>query len=121
MINMTSHTFLSKQNLKKIIRFSLLFFLILAPLSFKLVDFDKEFKSVQKNLRISTAPTIQINSPFNYTLYGKIAPNFSLTIVDGLGNYSWYEFIDTGESSIPVELNGIINEDERHIRSKLMG
>jgi len=62
-------------------------------------------------LKSSAAPTFSINSPKNYTLYGRNAPNFSLTINQELGNYSWYKFLETDESSLPTELNGIPNEN----------
>ncbi|MFX1502113.1 MAG: hypothetical protein ACFFDH_14210, partial [Promethearchaeota archaeon] len=90
--------------------FSFLFF-------FLLISSNNPVKNAQDDLiyddslKLSTAPTIQINSPLNYDLYGKIAPNFSITIVDGLGNYSWYEFLETGNSSVPIELNGVLNEN----------
>ena len=63
------------------------------------------------NPKASDPPVISILSPDNYTLLGTIAPNYSLTITDGIGNYSWYEFLETGEKSVPKELEGILNED----------
>ncbi|MBY8991844.1 MAG: hypothetical protein KGD58_13950 [Candidatus Lokiarchaeota archaeon] len=62
-------------------------------------------------IKTSSAPVISVNSPANYTLYGKIAPNFSITITGGPGNYSWYEFLETGENSTLFELSGLLNED----------
>ncbi|MFX1480979.1 MAG: hypothetical protein ACFFCI_23085, partial [Promethearchaeota archaeon] len=67
-------------------------------------------KNDEYSLKTSTAPIFIVNSPTNYTLYGKVAPNFSLTITNGLGNYSWYKFIETGGTSGPKALNGIPNE-----------
>ena len=61
-------------------------------------------------LRTSAAPVFVINSPINYTLHGTVAPDYSLTITNGLGNYSWYEFIETGGTSVPTALNGVPNE-----------
>ncbi|MFX1590365.1 MAG: hypothetical protein ACFFC1_19705, partial [Promethearchaeota archaeon] len=61
--------------------------------------------------KASDPPVISIVSPDNYTLFGTIAPNYSLTITEGIGNYSWYEFLDTGEKSVPMELEGTLNED----------
>ena len=74
-------------------------------------NIENNLDNEEHSLMTSTAPIFSINSPINYTLYGKIAPNYSITITDGLGNYSWYEFIETGEISIPIELNGIANEE----------
>ena len=74
-------------------------------------NIENNFDNEDYSLRTSAAPIFSINSPINYTLYGKIAPNYSITVTNGLGNYSWYEFIETGESSVPMELNGIPNEN----------
>ncbi|MHA2266676.1 MAG: beta strand repeat-containing protein [Promethearchaeota archaeon] len=49
--------------------------------------------------------------PSNYSLYGKIAPNYSINIAGGPGNYTWYEFLETGENSSLIALNGLLNED----------
>ncbi|MFX1552963.1 MAG: hypothetical protein ACFFBV_03470, partial [Promethearchaeota archaeon] len=89
--------------------FLFFFFSISANINITNVQDDLIYK--EDSLKLSTAPTIQINSPVNYTLYGKIAPNFSITIIGGLANYSWYEFLKTGESSAPIKLNGIMNEN----------
>jgi len=62
------------------------------------------------NLKTSAAPVLLINSPINYTLYGNNAPDFSITIND-LGNYTWYEFLETGNSSVPTALTGVPNEN----------
>ena len=35
----------------------------------------------------------------------------SLTILNGFGKYFWYEFLETGESSVPIELKGIPKEN----------
>jgi hypothetical protein len=58
----------------------------------------------------SAPPDFSINSPINYTLYGTIAPDYNITITSG-GNHSWYKFIETGESSDPIALNGIADEE----------
>ncbi|MFX1356123.1 MAG: hypothetical protein ACFFA8_02475, partial [Promethearchaeota archaeon] len=62
-------------------------------------------------LKTSAAPVISINSPINYTIYGNPTPSYSITIIEGLGNYTWYEFIETGDISNPIELNGESNEN----------
>ena len=61
--------------------------------------------------KTSAPPTFSIDSPSNYSLFGKIAPNYSLTI-EGLGNFTWYEFIEPnlGVNSTPIELAGTDNE-----------
>ena len=43
-------------------------------------------------------------------MYDSVAPNFTLTIVDGVGSYLWYEFLNLEESSKPIEIDGIHNE-----------
>ncbi|MFX1502421.1 MAG: hypothetical protein ACFFDH_15780, partial [Promethearchaeota archaeon] len=95
-----------------ILFFFLFFFSIIINLNIKNYDSNEYDHLIfdENSLKLSTAPSIQINSPINYSLYGKIAPNFSITIVDGLANYTWYEFIDTGEISNPIELKGEANE-----------
>lgn len=60
--------------------------------------------------KASTAPTFSIDSPSNYSLYGKIAPNYSLTITSGIGNFTWYEIVELGVNSTPVELEGTVSE-----------
>ncbi|MFW9942250.1 MAG: hypothetical protein ACFFFT_14520, partial [Candidatus Thorarchaeota archaeon] len=62
-------------------------------------------------LNISSAPVITVNSPTNYTLFGKVAPNYSITITGGPGNYTWYEFLDNGENSSAIELSGLLDEN----------
>ncbi|MFX1398817.1 MAG: NosD domain-containing protein, partial [Promethearchaeota archaeon] len=57
------------------------------------------------------APFFTLNSPNNYSLLGKNASTFNLTITEGLGDYIWYEFIGLG-SSTPSTLLG--NEDEEY-------
>jgi len=69
-------------------------------------NFNQGFKP-----KASDPPVISILSPDNYTLFGTNAPNYSLTIADGIGNYSWYEFLETGEKSVPKELEGTLNEE----------
>ncbi|MFX1278790.1 MAG: hypothetical protein ACFFA3_05185, partial [Promethearchaeota archaeon] len=64
-----------------------------------------------KHIKTSTAPVISVNFPTNYTLYGKIAPNYSITITGSPGNYTWYEFLETGENSTAIELMGFLDED----------
>ncbi|MFX1455481.1 MAG: hypothetical protein ACFFDB_08925 [Promethearchaeota archaeon] len=64
-----------------------------------------------ENPKVSTIPIILVNSPTNYTFYGKIAPNYSITITGGPGNYTWYEFLETGENSTVIELSGLLVED----------
>jgi len=77
-------------------------------------NFNQDF-----NPKASDPPVISILSPDNYTLFGTNAPNYSLTITDGIGNYSWYEFLETGEKSVPKELEGILNEDMTINRGRL--
>ncbi|MFX1346037.1 MAG: hypothetical protein ACFFAI_13080, partial [Promethearchaeota archaeon] len=62
-------------------------------------------------INISSAPVITVNSPTNYTLFGKVAPNYSITITGGPGNYTWYEFLENGENSSVTELSGLLDED----------
>ncbi|MHA1987914.1 MAG: hypothetical protein ACW98D_14860 [Promethearchaeota archaeon] len=59
----------------------------------------------------SAAPNISVYLPTNYSLYGRIAPNYSLNIAGGPGNYTWYEFLDTSENSTFLALNALLNED----------
>ncbi|MFX1570977.1 MAG: hypothetical protein ACFFCV_21775, partial [Promethearchaeota archaeon] len=108
---MINNSFWYKKTVKKIASIFLFLFLFLAPLTFIFMDFETENKNFQSKLKTSAPPIFQINSPNNYSLYGKIAPNFSLTITSELGNYSWYEFIEKGESSVPIELYGVPNEN----------
>ena len=61
--------------------------------------------------KISGIPNISVYLPTNYSLHGKIASNYSINISGGPGNYTWYEFLKTGEKSTPIELNGLLNED----------
>ncbi|MHA2005863.1 MAG: hypothetical protein ACXACO_00005, partial [Promethearchaeota archaeon] len=61
--------------------------------------------------KTSTAPNIEVYLPANYSVFGKIAPNYSISIDGGPGNYTWYEFLDTGDKSTPIPLNGLLNED----------
>ncbi|MHA1242400.1 MAG: hypothetical protein ACTSQU_16695, partial [Promethearchaeota archaeon] len=61
--------------------------------------------------KTSAAPTFSIDSPSNYSLFGKLAPNYSLTITEGLGNFTWYEFLGVGANSTPIELDGTTNEN----------
>ena len=61
--------------------------------------------------KVSTAPTFTIDFPSNYSLYGKIAPNYSLTITTGAGNFTWYEFLEVGVNSTPVAMEGTANEN----------
>jgi len=61
--------------------------------------------------KASAAPTFSIDSPSNYSLHGKIAPNYSLTITAGIGNFTWYEFIELGVNSTPIELEGTPSEN----------
>lgn len=68
------------------------------------------FNQYQFGLRTSDSPNITVFSPLNYTLYGITAPNYSISISGELGNYSWYQFIETSEYSEPLELEGTTNE-----------
>ncbi|MHA1235937.1 MAG: hypothetical protein ACTSQL_12760, partial [Promethearchaeota archaeon] len=61
--------------------------------------------------KTSAAPTFTIDSPSNYSLFGKLAPNYSLTITVGSGNFTWYEFLGVGANSTPIELQGTSNEN----------
>ncbi|MFW9821248.1 MAG: hypothetical protein ACFFE5_16720, partial [Candidatus Thorarchaeota archaeon] len=70
---------------------------------------DKKYNKFYPN--ISAPPNISIYLPTNYSLYGKIAPNYVLNLTGGPGNYTWYEFLETGEKSTPIELNGLLDED----------
>ncbi|MCJ7647290.1 MAG: hypothetical protein MUP85_01630, partial [Candidatus Lokiarchaeota archaeon] len=64
---------------------------------------------IEKSPKASAAPTFSIDSPLNYSLFGKLAPNYSLTISTGIGNFTWYEF--EGVNSTPIELEGIASEN----------
>jgi hypothetical protein len=66
---------------------------------------------IDKFPKTSTAPTFSIDSPGNYTLFGKLAPNYSLTITEVAGNFTWYEFLEIGVNSTPIELEGTLNEN----------
>ena len=111
--NFISFFLLIKKNPRRffIKSFLLFFFVFLVLFSSTNSIYDKQSENFQDNLMTSTPPIFSVNSPINYTLCGKIAPDYSITITDGLGNYSWYEFIGTGENSVPIELNGIPNEN----------
>ncbi|MFX0022776.1 MAG: hypothetical protein ACFE9S_10640, partial [Candidatus Hermodarchaeota archaeon] len=61
--------------------------------------------------KISGVPDILINLPKNYSLYGKTAPEYSINITGGPGNYTWYEFLETSEKSTPIELSGLLDEE----------
>jgi len=74
-------------------------------------DIDNNNTSKDKFPNASSAPTFSIDSPGNYTLFGKLAPNYSITITESLGNFTWYEFLDIGVNSTPVELAGTPNEN----------
>ncbi len=63
---------------------------------------------VDQSPKASAAPTFTIDSPSNYSLFGKIAPNYSLTITAGIGNFTWYGF--GGVNSTPVEMEGTADE-----------
>ncbi|MFX1275612.1 MAG: NosD domain-containing protein, partial [Promethearchaeota archaeon] len=52
-------------------------------------------------------PKFSIISPSNYSLVGKQAIDYSITIEEGVGNYTWHEFIETGDMSTPLSLGGI--------------
>ncbi len=66
---------------------------------------------LDKSPKTSAAPTFSIDSPSNYSLFGKVAPNYSLTITEGLGNFTWYEFLGVGANSTPIDLDGTPNEN----------
>ncbi|MBY8981276.1 MAG: hypothetical protein KGD72_12865, partial [Candidatus Lokiarchaeota archaeon] len=74
-----------------------------------LYDMNNNRMSVDTSPKASTAPTFSIDSPSNYSLFGKIAPNYSLTITAGIGNFTWYGFL--GVNSTPVELEGSPSEN----------
>ena len=42
-------------------------------------------------------------------MFGKLAPNYSLSKIK-TGNFTWYEFLEIGANSTPIELQGIVNE-----------
>jgi hypothetical protein len=63
-----------------------------------------------KTPTISAPPTFDLDFPLNYSLYGKLAPDYSLSKIK-TGNYTWYEFMDISTNSTPVELMGTVNED----------
>ncbi|MFX0075469.1 MAG: hypothetical protein ACFE96_08510, partial [Candidatus Hermodarchaeota archaeon] len=68
-------------------------------------------RRIQVNIpNTSAPPTFDLDSPLNYTLYGKLAPNYSLSKIK-TGNYTWYEFLDIGVNSTPTELDGTVNEN----------
>ncbi|MFX0144971.1 MAG: hypothetical protein ACFE9C_12950, partial [Candidatus Hodarchaeota archaeon] len=64
-----------------------------------------------KHPKTSAAPNISIYQPINNSLHGKTAPGYSININGGPGNYTWYEFLETGEKSTPIELSGLLNEN----------
>ncbi|MFX0134459.1 MAG: NosD domain-containing protein, partial [Candidatus Hodarchaeota archaeon] len=57
------------------------------------------------------APVLSVNSPLNYTNYGKIAPEFKVAVVEGKGDKFWYKFLETGESSEYYSLSGTLTEN----------
>ncbi|MFX1391586.1 MAG: hypothetical protein ACFE9Z_16095, partial [Promethearchaeota archaeon] len=61
-------------------------------------------------LKTATAPNISVQLPNNYSLFGKVAPNYSISITGEPGNFTWYEFLNNGKKSNPKELNGVLNE-----------
>ena len=57
-------------------------------------------------------PVISIISPSNFSIYGRMDDqNFTIMIDEGFGNYTWHEFLETGNSSVFTELNGTIDEE----------
>ncbi|MFX1288610.1 MAG: hypothetical protein ACFFFY_08655 [Promethearchaeota archaeon] len=54
--------------------------------------------AIDQSPKASAAPTFNIDSPENYTLFGKLAPNYTLTKIK-TGNFTWYEFIEIGVNS----------------------
>lgn len=57
------------------------------------------------------APAISMVNPLDYSLFTEKNQNFSIKIDEGLGNYTWHEFLETGNISSFVELNGTIDEE----------
>jgi hypothetical protein len=61
--------------------------------------------------KVSGVPNITVNIPANYSLHGKAAPDYSIHITGGPGNYTWYEFLETSNNSTPIELSGLLDEE----------
>ena len=43
--------------------------------------------------------------------FGSIAPTCNISIVEGLGDYFWCEFLGTGKIMNLTKLNGVANEN----------
>ncbi|TFG21583.1 MAG: hypothetical protein EU529_13215, partial [Promethearchaeota archaeon] len=56
------------------------------------------------------APHVNFSFPLNFTLFGKNAPFYNITIEEGRGHTFWYEFIETGYKSYTA-MSGIANEN----------
>jgi len=56
------------------------------------------------------AAIISIINPSNHSFSKQSNLNFCIQVQEGLGNYTWYDFIETGNSSTYIELNGTIDE-----------
>jgi len=88
----------------------IVFFFIVSSFSSNVIytnildNIDNNKLIIDKFPKTSAAPTFSIDSPVNYTLFGKLAPNYSLTITEGAGNFTWYEFLGFGVNSTPIEL-----------------
>ena len=69
--------------------------------------------SVGKNInpKSADAPIIIINSPISYSLFGNVSPNYSISISGELLNYTWYEFVEAGEKSDIMALDGVSTKD----------
>ncbi|MFX1427859.1 MAG: hypothetical protein ACFFBE_15505, partial [Promethearchaeota archaeon] len=104
-------TFFNSKKLQK----ALFLFLLIISTSSSVIVYNSilDFFEISKarDIKTSTVPVILVNYPTNYTFYGKIAANYSISITGGPGNYTWYEFLETGENSTAIELSGLLDED----------
>ncbi|TFF97828.1 MAG: hypothetical protein EU547_03265 [Promethearchaeota archaeon] len=97
---------------KVIYRFVLIFFIIFsltcpALYYYILENIPVNNSNQDQNLRTSDIPIIIVNSPSNYSLFGNTSTDYSITINGDSLNYSWYEFIETGEKSDYTSLDGV--------------
>ncbi|MFW9970544.1 MAG: hypothetical protein ACFFDF_10110, partial [Candidatus Odinarchaeota archaeon] len=114
------NTVFKTKKIKKIFSILSKFFLCLILVNFFssdiiytniLKNFQTNSFSGEENPKTAAVPNILINLPINYSLYGKIAPDYSINITGGPGNYTWYEFLEYAGKSTPIELNGYLNEE----------
>ncbi|MFW9894685.1 MAG: hypothetical protein ACFFD7_02660, partial [Candidatus Thorarchaeota archaeon] len=56
------------------------------------------------------APSITINNPLAYSLYGKNAPNFDVDVNKFNLQYTWYILVNYPEKYLLSEFNGTINQ-----------